>query len=215
MRFGISIVTAGVLAPLASGQAIVNGSMTGAVGGGIVPSPWFLWNKTPDTVNESGPFNNGPTDWNLSPDGGTFVRAGGDEGVNAEAFAQNVTGYTAGLTYSVGFWQSNIGHVHGSTGEWIGQDGYWEVLVDGSLVGTSPALSKPALETDGNVWSYASVSFVAPASGVEITFRAVATTGAGLNAYMGIDGASTRLVPAPGAGGLLALAGLFATRRRR
>lgn len=214
MRFTIAAIVGSAIACTASAQVITNGSMTGPVGASAVPSPWFLWNKTPDTANESGPFNNGPTDWNLSPDGGTFVRAAGDDDINSEAFAQNVSGYTPGLTYSVEFWQSNLGHVNGSTGDWIGQDGYWEILIDGVVTAQSPTLSKPIAETDGNVWSYAVISFVAPASDIEIAFRAEASTGPGLAAYMGIDGMSTRLVPAPGAIALLGF-GAFAARRRR
>ena len=56
-------------------------------------------------------------------------------------------------------------------GDWIGQDGYWEILIDGTGIGQSLSLAKPTLETDGNVWSYASVLFVAPASDFEIAFR--------------------------------------------
>lgn len=215
MRLALtSFVAVAVTATLASGQSVVNGSMTGPTGGALVPAPWFLWNKTPDTVDATGPFNNGPTDWNLSPDGGTFVRAGGDTGVNSEAFAQNLTGYTPGQTYSLDFFQTNLGHVHGTTGAWIGEDGFWELIIDGTVVGASPTLSKSALETDGNVWSAASMSFIAPAADFELALRVESALGAGLNAYLGIDGARTTLVPTSGSVAVVALGGVVMRRRR-
>ena len=215
MRLDTTIVAVMAVTPLAGAQVILNQDLSGPVGAGLVPAPWYAWQKTPDTCDASGPFNNTGVPWTPSATGHTFVRAGGDTGINSEAIAQIVTGFTPGATYELKFEQTNLGHQHPTTGDWLGQNGFWDVLIDGVVVGSGSAMIKPTLPTDPIAWSTGAINFVAPAADFELAFRAEATTGAGLAAYLGIDAIEHRLVPAPGAGALLALAGLGTTRRRR
>jgi len=210
----LSAIIIGVGAPSALGM-ITNGDLTGPVGAGLVPPGWFPWQKTPDTCDASGPFNYTGTPWAASPNGHTFVRAGGSDFANSEAIGQNVTGFTAGATYDLEFFQTNLGFQHPVSGAWNGENGYWELYVDGVLAGSSTVLSKPATPSDSIVWSADAITFVAPAPSFEIALVSRTVTPGGLAAYMGIDGVDVELIPAPGAAGLLAGAGLLGLRRRR
>lgn len=211
----VIVLVALIAASPALGQTILNGDLTGPQATGSAPPDWFNWQKTPDTVTATGPFNNTPNPWALSPNGGTFVRAGGSDFANSEAFAQNVTGFTPGVIYQLDMFVTNLGFEHPTSGDWIGQDGYWSVYIDGVLAGSTGVLSKPTLNTDSIAWVADSVSFVAPAAAFELALVSRSAGGA-LAAYMGIDGVSARAVPAPGAATVLAL-GLVAggVRRRR
>ena len=201
----------------ASGATILNGDLAGPVGAGIVPPDWFPWQKTPDTCDALGPFNNTITPWTASPNGHTFVRAGGSDFANSEAIAQNVTGFTPGAPYVLEFFLTNLGFENASSGAWGGQDGYWELYLDGTLAGSSVTLSRQATAADPIVWSSDTIGFVAPAANFELALVSRTAGASGLAAYMGIDGVGVRLVPAPGALAALAGAGLgaFARRRRR
>ncbi|MCA9292285.1 MAG: PEP-CTERM sorting domain-containing protein [Phycisphaerales bacterium] len=212
MRMTTAVMGVLAVATAAQGQSIVNGSLTGPVGSAIQPPAWFAVQNTPDTCDASGPFNNTPNPWVLSPDGGTFVRAGGSDLIQSEVMAQDVTGFTPGASYDLEFFMSNLGFQHPSSGAWIGEDGYWSLYIDGVLAGATGFISKPVLNTDANVWIAESISFVAPAADFEV--RLMPRSGGGLAAYMAIDGISVRAVPAPGALALFAAGGLFALRRR-
>lgn len=195
---------------------ILNPDLTGASIAGTAPPDWYNWQKTPDTANATGPFNNTPTPWTLSPNGGTFVRTGGTyDFAQSEAFAQTVTGFTPGATYSVEFFYTNLGFEHPTSGEWIGTDGYYDVLVDGTFAGATAALSKPATNLDAISWSPGAVTFVAPAASFDLIFAGRSADPSGLAAYMGIDGISVHEVPAPATGGVFLAMGLASTRRRR
>jgi len=208
-----------VVALAAAGNAsavptIINGELEGAIASASVPPGWFIWQGSPDTVGPSGPFNNTPTLWTTSPNGGTFVRAGGSELPYSEALAQNVTGFTTGVAYQLDMFVTNLGFEHPTSGDWIGQDGYWAVYIDGVFMGATTPISKPLLNTDAITWSLDSVTFVAPSSAFELALVPLSSAGI-LGAYMGVDGVSVREVPTPGPAALLGLAGLGALRRRR
>ncbi|MEM8945375.1 MAG: PEP-CTERM sorting domain-containing protein [Planctomycetota bacterium] len=194
---------------------LMNSSLTGPVATGTVPPDWFLWQKTPDTVDATGPFNNTGVNWTLSPNGGTFVRAGGSDFPNSEAFAQNVTGLTIGATYQVTFHQTNLGFENPTSGAWNGEDGFWELVVDGLSSDTSTTLSKQAVATNPIVWTGGTMSFVAPNTTAELAFVSRAVGTSGLAAYMGIDGIRIQPIPEPTAIVLLcfSLAALAAKRR--
>ncbi len=206
---------AGVFVCASAHAVILNPGLNGPVATGAAPPDWFEWQKTPDTCDASGPFNNTPNPWALSPDGGTFVRAGGSDFANAEAIGQDVTGFTGGTSYQIDAYITNLGHEHPTSGDWLGQDGYWELYVNGSLASTSVTLSKPAANTDSIVWSSQSFTFVAPSSDFEIAFVSRSSAGL-LAAYMGIDGLHLSEIPTPGSAiGLAAFAVAGAARRRR
>jgi len=210
-----TFVVASFFADSANAQTILNGSLEGPVTVGNAPPNWFNWQKTPDTVDALGPFNNTGTPWTLSPDGGTFVRAGGSDFANSEAFAQVVTGFTIGQSYTLNIFQTNLGFEHPTSGAWIGEVGNWEFAIDGSVVDATSLLTKQALPTDATVWSADSLSFVATATTHELAFISRSVDPLGLAAYMGIDGLRFQPVPSPSALPALALGGLAMMRRRR
>ncbi|MEM8835811.1 MAG: hypothetical protein AAGD00_08325 [Planctomycetota bacterium] len=196
-------------------QSIANGDLTGPVVAGNAPPSWFNWQKTPDTCDASGPFNNTTTPWTLSPNGGTFVRAGGSDFANSEGFAQNVSGFTIGDTYQLDFHLTNLGFQNLASGAWNGQDGYWQLVANGAVVGDSITLSKQSLPTDPIVWFTDSISFVATASAIELALVSRSLDPTGPASYMGIDGIRVSRVPAPGALAIAAMSGLAIARRRR
>jgi hypothetical protein len=202
------------LAPCALAVPVIaNGDLTGPVAISDVPPGWFTWQQTPDTADALGPFNNTPTPWTASPNGGTFVRAGGvSYAGGSEAIGQHVAGFTPGVSYTIDFYQTNLGFKNTSLGTWIGSDGFWELMIDGVLAGASSPLTKPAAEADPIVWFADSITFVAPAASLEIAL--VSRSGEVLAAYMGIDGVTIREVPTPGVLCVLGV-GLAGVRRRR
>ena len=202
------------------GQVIANSSLTGPPTVSVAPPSWFEWQKTPDTVDASGPFNNTGVPWVLSPDGGTFVRAGGSTFVNSEAIGQVVSGFTPGASYNVTFFQTNLGFEHPSTGAWNGEDGYWELVIDGVSSDTASVLTKPTTSTDPIVWSSDSMSFIAPGATVEIALVSRSVLASGLAAYMGIDNVQVHgsVIPEPSSlvsAGILLLLGAIHRRPGR
>lgn len=212
----LTVVASLSAAPLcAASPVIINPDLTGPVGIGVVPPGWSLWTGSPDTCDAGGPFNNTPTPWVLSPNGGTFVRAGGTSTVGGEGFAQVVTGFTPGALYTLTFFQTNLGFEHPTNGSWNGTDGYWDLMLDGSHAGSSAVLTKPTLNTDPIAWSIGLINFVAPAASFEMALWSRSADPSGLAAYMGIDGFDVRLVPAPSGLAAFAFAGIALSRRRR
>jgi len=192
---------------------ILNPSLEGPQATGSAPPDWYNWQNSPDTCDDSGPFNYTPNPWTLSPDGGTFVRAGGSILLSSEAIAQVVTGFTMGTTYDLSASITNLGFQHPVDGDWLGEDGYWSLYIDGVLADNSATLSKPVNNTDPINWTSDSFTFTAPAASFELAL--VSRSGSSLAAYMGIDGLRVSEVPAPGALTLGALVGVASLRRQR
>lgn len=209
------VAAAALFTSSASAQAIANGSLTGLPTVGSPPAPWYNWQFTPDTVDAFGPFNNTITPWTASPDGGTFVRGNGSVFVDSEAFAQVVTGLTIGQAYSINVFQTNLGLELPSVGSWLGEDGFWSLVVDGSLEDSTSVISKQPFASDAIIWSGDSLDFVATATSHELAFVSRSVQPNGITAYMGIDGLRLQAVPAPGVVSTLALGGLALARRRR
>lgn len=212
------LVFSGMLAAVSGAAAdpvIMNGDMTGTVGAGISPAGWMVSQATPDVVADGLLFNNTGVPWTLSPNGGTFARMNGTGEIQSEGISQNVSGFVAGETYELSFYATNLGFLVASTGSWQGFDGYFEFYADGSLIATSDALSKPTSSTDSITWTQQSVEFEANSSDFLLEIRAETTAGVFEIAYMGIDGVSAALIPAPGSLSALGMLGLVATRRRR
>ncbi|MEM9065745.1 MAG: hypothetical protein AAGB51_09685 [Planctomycetota bacterium] len=195
-------------------QVIGNGSLTGPTGSSMVPGPWYLWQATPDTVNASGPLNFTGTPWTLSPDGGTFALTAGSTLPNSEGFAQMVSGFTIGQTYQIDFYQTNMGFYDPVALTWNGEDGFYNLIVDGVLTDASSVISKPASPSDSIVWTADSFTFTATSTTHELAFLGRSVNPGGIVAVMGIDG--IRLTPIPAPGVLASLGGLaLITRRRR
>ncbi|MEM9065747.1 MAG: hypothetical protein AAGB51_09695 [Planctomycetota bacterium] len=203
------------VAAAANAQVIANGSLTGPPGPGVVPGPWYVWQNTPDTADTAGPFNFTGTPWTPSPDGGTFVRGiGTSNPAGAEGFAQTVSGFSVGTAYQIDIFQTNLGFFDVASMAWVGDRGYWDLIINGVLVDSSNIIDKQLSPSDPIVWSNDTLTFVAPTTTVEIAFLARSTVPGGPPSYMGIDGIRLKQVPAPGV--LAALGGLaMITRRRR
>lgn len=209
----VCVAIAAGLAVHTHAQTILNGDMTGPMAASIPPPSWTAWSDTADTCDASGPFNYTGNPWVLSPNGGTFVRGGANNfGVN-EGISQIVTGFIPGQTYSLEFYTTNLGFQNPSSG-WTGADGFWRFFVDGSAIGDSVTLTKPALGSDDITWTFGTLSFVAPAASFELAFQS-RWLGPDSAAYMGIDGVDVRLVPTPASMAVIALAGVGTMRRRR
>lgn len=218
MRATSTCVLAGVLATVSgasAGVVIDNGDMNGSIGTNTAPIGWMVAQATPDVVGASGPFNNTGVPWTESPNGGTFARMNGVGNFQSEGISQNVSGFTAGETYELSFFATNLGFRTASTGSWSGFDGYFEFYADGNLVATSDALSKQDSATDPIEWTAQSVMFEATSSEFLLEIRAETVGGELQIAYMGIDGVNAAIVPAPGALSALAMLGFAASRRRR
>lgn len=211
----VSTTAALSLASAASGQVIANGSLTGPTGTILVPPSWSIWQATPDTVDASGPLNFTGTPWTLSPDGGTFVHAVGGTFPNSEGFAQTVSGFTAGQTYQIDFFQTNLGAFDPASAFWMGSDGMWQLVVDGAPTDLGTVISKQATESDPVVWSADSFTFTATAATHELAFLARSDFPGGPPSFMGIDGIRLTLVPAPGALAVVGIGVIAAGRRRR
>ncbi|PHQ80751.1 MAG: hypothetical protein COB69_05375 [Phycisphaera sp.] len=208
----LAITLSAGMVSTAGAQVISNGDLTGPVGASIAPTDWFSWSGSVDTCDTTGPFNSTGNPWVLSPNGGTFVRGGANNfGVN-EAFAQDLTGFTAGQVYTVEFYITNLGFNGGS---WNGEDGFWRMYADGVAFGDTVTLSKPIAVADDIAWTFGTLSFIAPANDFELAIASQWAGTTGSAAYMGIDGINIRPVPTPATLALLGAAGLAAARRRR
>ncbi|MCC7055184.1 MAG: PEP-CTERM sorting domain-containing protein [Gemmatimonadaceae bacterium] len=213
-RFAALIGLLAVAAPL-SGQAFTNGSLTGPINNGGVPTGWTLEAGSPDTMDENNNvgvpgalgFGAAPSP---SPDGGTWVGVGGEGATGfVERFSQSVSGFTVGQTYTVNFYASNFGAADFG---YVATN-FFEMLIDGVAMDSGADLPlAPG-------WTLQTLSFLATSATHTIAFQ----LGDGAKSYMGIDGISIAggmsTVPEPATtallgAGLLALGGIVSRRRR-
>ncbi len=192
----------------AQAAIVTNGSLTGPIANGGVPSGWTVMLGSPDTMDASanvgvpglGDFGAAP---GASPDGGTWVGMGSDVGF-VERFGQTLTGLTVGQTYSISWAAGNFGY--SPTGFGYINPNAIAAMIDGSVVGTGGTL---ALSSN---WMAQSVSFVASATTHQLAFQ-LATDA---KSYMSIDGINVSAVPEPSTIALmLAGVGLVALRTQR
>ncbi|MEP6781769.1 MAG: PEP-CTERM sorting domain-containing protein [Gemmatimonadaceae bacterium] len=208
----IALVVAAV--PLHA-QQFTNGSLTGPIANGNVPTGWSTLLNSPDTVD---PNNNvgvpglhafGATP-SASPNGGTWVGVGAQSGGYNEAFGQTVAGLTVGQSYTVSWFASNFGYAD-TEPAYVGPN-FFQMLVNGSLAGSGASIAL------GTGWFAQSVSFVATTSSNAFRFQ----LGSSTYSYLGIDGislaqSSTTTTPEPASLALVAfgcVAVAFARRRR-
>ena len=209
----LGLLAVGLLAaPLLSQAApvISNGSLTGPLAQGGVPTGWATYAGSPDTndvnnnVGGGTPFAVAPS--GPSPDGGTWVGIGIGTSGFFEEFGQVVSGFD-GSSYTLSWFAGNFGAV---TGPGYDAPNLIDVLLNGTLIG-----SGYPLPVNANWWSQ-SLTFAAPSGSNRISFRLSDGTA---NSYMSIDGISftAASVPEPGTLALLSLglAGLGLSRRRR
>ena len=235
-RIGQAAIGAFALAAgfaVASGQNIVNGSMSGSPAANNVPVDWAIEAFTPDTIGPGGLSGAGfgfAPQIAASPDGTTFIGlqaelANVGASPVAESFAESVstmvTDLVVGEMYDISFYQVNAQYV---TGNQVRFDpGAFDVEF-GGVVQRSP--STGAFQGQGNqVWQLITLTFVANAVEEKLTFTAVDLPGVD-NQFanfggvgLGLDGVSIELsadeIPAPATLTLLGMGGLAAARRRR
>jgi hypothetical protein len=173
-----------------------------------VPTGWTLLLGSPDTndvnhnVGGGTPFGIAPS--GPSPDGGTWVGMGADNGF-VERFGQGITGLTIGQTYTVSWYAGNFGAQTG--GGYLGTNAI-QVLLDGVATGHGNFL---ALGAD---WYAQSLSFTATANSQFLAFQLETSE----KSYLSIDGISVGAVPEPGTYALMfagiAALGLVVRRRQ-
>jgi len=181
-------------------ELFTNSSMTGTVGlstssNNLLPSGWSLSNNTCDTNDDSANSSNRIGNLAIassSPDGSTFVSCiASPSTVIAgnqyyESFKQSFNA-VAGTSYTTSFYASNFGVSPTLSGGKSSSDGKWEILLDGSVIGTSAVLPVQA------GWTKFTFTFTATSSTHEIEFKAIADPNLITNtnaAYVNIDGLS-------------------------
>jgi len=210
------LVALGIVGKSYAAPVLVNGSLTGTVGENMAATGWTIHNATPDIVDQNGPFNNTGVPWTLSPDGGTFARGNGTvDPLYQESFEQTVSDFITGASYTLEFYQTNLGFLAGGS-VWRDQSGYWGLYVDNVLVGQSSIVSAPLDSSDEIQWVFDSIDFTATATTQTLRLMAfsTATESGGLTGYIGIDGLDLiSAVPVPAAvwlfaSGMIGLAGM-------
>lgn len=183
---------------------IYNGSLTGIQGEGRLPGGWEQYQgNTSDTADSTGPFGT----YNLSPDGGTFVRSFSWQRDTdpylfrqREGLQQTVTGLLVGQRYTVNFFQSSLNGINSISGQpFMGAPGQWTLLIDGVTSSFSDLIAPPPGMSLDNIWSPGSHSFVALARAHLVTLVATVPDSApvGTRTFMGIDGLAMHAVPEP------------------
>lgn len=124
-----------------------------------------------------------------------------------------MTGFEVGEIYRIDMYVTNLGFTGGS--DWRGEDGVIEVFDGFAKLGTSHVLTKPATASDPIVWEEASVEFSTTSASIDLIIGAETLGGIGEVAFLGVDGVSIALVPAPGGLAMVGVGGLMAGRRRR
>lgn len=158
--------------------SITNGSLTGPIANGGVPSGWTTISQSPDTMDQAHnvgvtgvPY--GATPSGASPDGGTWIGFANGSGGFQEIFGQLVTGFTVGETYELSWYEANFGANIG----YIGANSI-AVTIGGSYAGSGSLLG---LSPN---WSSDSLTFVAAASSLQINFGLTND----VSSYLSIDG---------------------------
>jgi hypothetical protein len=183
---------AAVAAFIALGQsliavpALINGSLTGPIANGGVPTGWSILAGSPDTMDENNNVG-GNTPFGVTPsgpslDGGTWIGFANGSGNFAEIFGQMVSGFTVGATYDLRWYEGNFGALTGPS--YLAANSI-AVTVGGSYVGSGSLLS---LSPN---WSSDSLTFVAGAPNLQINFG---LTIPNVDSYLSIDGISLREV---------------------
>lgn len=150
-----------------------------------------------------------------SPDGGNFVLSNGASGAavyNSSPISQQVSGLTAGQSYTLTFFQAASASQNQVNTAW------WDVSFGGQTQSSVVMSNLPGSSTP---WQVVTMSFVAGSSSQLLSFLANGTGPVGVSAINAtLDGVSLVATPVPEAGSwTLMLAGLacggFVTIRRR
>ena len=205
-RFVVGVAV-GIATPVALGQTVTNGSMTGPPTIGSPPPGWASVSTDGDTIPPGG-LSGWGTGIPASSNGGTFLAVLNNGGGGVfDAVAQIISGFSVGQAYTLNFEFANIG-LDSLAASNYANSGFIRANIAGVNL-DSPTLAHAGF---GNQqWLSFSGNFVASATMLTLTFSAERS---GFGGYAGgVDGVS--IVPAPGAFVLIAISGLAAVRRRR
>ena len=208
----LSILLTGSFVTSLNAQVIFNGSLNGPANVGDLPAGWsqFLIGSA-DTGDESGPFGT----FNLSPDGGSFVRSGGlhpSVDHRQEGLEQAVNDLIIGTQYEISFYQSSVNTVSSVTGQTnAGGIGQWALFLDNppgqAQAQASEAhdiadlLGPPAELSLDNTWFFQTLTFTAESESHLLQLTAIVPDSAPADAstFLLIDGVSISAVPEPNA----------------
>jgi hypothetical protein len=146
------------------GQTVSNGSLTGPRAMAQLPPGWAQYHgNSSDTADATGPFGT----YNLSPNGGTFVRCFSWQRDTEpflfnqrEGLEQIVSGLTVGRLYEMTFYQSSVNGINSTSGlPFSCAAGYWTLAVDGVVTDATDLMSPPNGTSLANVWVAQSLSF--------------------------------------------------------
>jgi len=178
---------------------ITNGSLTGNLNNGGVPTGWNVLSPSPDTMDENSNVGFAGNGFFLatpsaSPDGSTWVGMASLVGIQ-ESFGQIVTGFSVGLNYDLAWYHANFGYDFGFT-----EANAIQVLLDGNVIGSGAVLAI------GTGWFNEMISFTATSISHQIEFRALFEN----SSYQSIDGirlteANSGTIPTPATLSLLCL----------
>jgi hypothetical protein len=178
----------GAVGSLSAQEFITNGSLTGPIANGGVPTGWTILAGSPDTMDEnnnvggSTPFGIDPS--GPSPDGGTWLGFATGSGGFREIFGQTVTGLTVGEEYEISWYAGNFG---ARTGPGYTDQNSILVSLDGSSIGSGGVLPL------ASNWVSESVSFTATATSHDLSFGLTNE----VNSYLSIDGISLMAASEP------------------